>query len=264
MKKITGLFALFFWDSKMKISRSMEYRFDFVSGFIISFIYSLVGPLTQYLIFTQTKGYPGWNINQVLLFQGVLLLWTGFRYLIFGGLRGTIQGIVWKGDFDRYLLKPYSTIGVLMTGCFSFNNIGTVISGIIITIYYASILNVKITLVGAALTVLAVICAVLLYMALLIFFSGIVIVMVQAGRIWEILDSILKFSEYPVEIFPRALQLVFLIFFPIAVFVYFPTQIMLQRLDIIYLTALISSVLLFYLSLRFWNFCLKKYSSAGG
>ncbi len=264
MKKLKGLLILFLHNSKLRIAKSMAYRADFVSGLFISIIYALIGPVTQFLIFTQTKGYPGWTIYQVMLFQGVLLLFTGIRNMFFGDIRTIIVNIIRKGDFDRYLLKPYPSIGVILTSCFSFNNIGTVIAGTVISLYYMVFLKIHITFVSIILILVSFVFAMLFFMALLVTFCGFIIVLVQMPRIWDLLDALLKYAEYPIQIFPKVLQVFFLIIFPFAVFVYFPTQVLLSRLDIIAFVGLISCALLFYLSLKFWNFCIKRYTSAGG
>ncbi len=263
IKKFKGLLSLFFWTSKLRISKNMAYRMDFFSGFFISIVYALIGPITQYLIFTQTKGYPGWTINQVLLFQGLLLLFTGIRNMFFGDIRSIMTDIVRKGDFDRYLLKPYPPIGIILTGCFSFNNIGTVLSGFVITVYFMIKLHITLGLVSILLILVSFVFSMILYMALLIFFSSLIIIFVQ-NRTWEFLDVFIKYSEYPVQIYPKSLQVLFLLIVPFAVFVYFPAQILLSRLDLIALLGFVSCVILFILSNSFWNMFVKRYTSAGG
>jgi len=121
MRTIAGLLRLFIWNSGLRIQQSMEYRADFILGMIISLSFSSIGPVVQYLIFTQTKGYPGWTAVQIVLFQGVILFWVGIRDMAFGQLRSIIMDIFRKGDFDRFLLKPYPPIGILLSSSFSLN-----------------------------------------------------------------------------------------------------------------------------------------------
>ena len=220
--------------------------------------------MVQYLIFTQTKGYPGWNIHQLLLFQGLMLVWLGIRNTAFGDLKQNIINLIWRGDFDRVLLKPYPPIGILLTSGFNFRHFGSVIAGLVVALVAAGKLNLSIGLVQIGLFILGLIFGLLLNMAIDIVFCGIVITIVQTGRLDDFFDKILYFFRYPIEIFPKVIQVTFITVIPFAIWVYFPTQVLLNRINLKILLALPISFVLFQLSLVFWKHCLKKYTSAGG
>ena len=135
--KLPGLLQLFYCNCKMSLDRGMAYRTDFFLNLIISLVFTSMGPIVQYLIFSQTNGYPGWNTDQILLFQGILLFTMGLNNTVLGEVRGTAVNIMRNGDFDRYLIKPYPAIGVLLTGGFSLKHVGTLIAGTAITLYMA-------------------------------------------------------------------------------------------------------------------------------
>lgn len=264
MKTFIGLVELFFLNSKLKIARCMEYRFDFIVGVIVGFFITGFGPLAQYLIYSQTKGYPGWTIQQLILFQGLMLLWFGIRDTVFGDLKQYALDIVRKGDFDRLLLKPYPSIGIILTSGFNIKNSSSVIVGFILTIYGVN--NLKLTL-GLSELLLVMTCFIfgfILNLAIDIFYCGVTIVLVQINRFEEFIENVLNFSRYPVEIFLKIARIFILSFIPLALWVYYPTQVFLHRIDWSILSAFVATSVIFLISLRFWNWCLKKYSSAGG
>ena len=123
MKRFMALVRLFTWNSAIVISRDMQYRFNFITGTVITVLFSLMGPLFQYLLFTKTKGFPSWTVNQVILFQEVLLLTIGLRTTLFGGAKGKFIGLVRNGDFDRLLLRPFSPVGYLLATSFRMDGI---------------------------------------------------------------------------------------------------------------------------------------------
>lgn len=112
MKKILRLFGLFILNSKLNIAKQMEYRFNFFLTSIIALVFSSISPLLQYLIFTQTKGFPGWNLDQIILFQGVLLIVPGLQNLLFGELRYSQADIHHSGSLCHMGIHPCkNTVG---------------------------------------------------------------------------------------------------------------------------------------------------------
>lgn len=264
MKRFISLTNLFVWNSSLSVSRSMQYRFDFIFGTIINLFFSLIGPLVQYLIFTQTKGFPNWNIDQIILFQGVLLFTIGIRNTLFGNSRSQFIQLIRNGEFDRFLLKPVSPIALLLATSFNLDGIGTVFAGIIVTVYSIIKLNLAVSLWQVGLFLLCVICGIIFIVALDIIHCSLIILTVADGGINGILNAYLRFSEYPLEIYSGFLKTLFITFVPVTILVYYPTQVILNRMDIKMLYAS-SGVFMFYaLSLTLWSSVLKKYTSAGG
>lgn len=264
MKTIFRLIGLFFWNSKLRIARSMEYRFNFITGTIISLFFSFIGPMVQYLIFTQTKGYPGWTIQQLILFQGMMLFWMGLRDTAFGDLKQNIMEMVQKGDFDRLLLKPYPPIGVILTSGFNFRNFGTLVAGVVVMALAAGSLKLTLGWEQLGLMILTLIFGLLLNMALDIMFCSAIVYFIHTMRLGEFFDNFLNFARYPVEIFSKVVRLAFLTLVPFAIWIYFPTQVLLNRIDLKIIIAFGVCSGLFWFSLGIWKRCLKKYTSAGG
>jgi ABC-2 type transport system permease protein len=264
VQTVAGLLRLYVYHMKMGISSAMIYRADFITGVFVSIFVSGIGPFVQFLYFTHSRGYPEWTLNQILLFQGLLLLWFGLRDLLFGQVRNTVMDMVWKGDFDRLLLKPYPTVGLLLCSGFQLHGIGSCIAGVLVTVLAFHRLDVSINLWTVPLLIVALICGVVLFMAITIFYCSIVIMLIQISRISELFDRITDFANYPVNIYPLALRVVMIVFLPFAVWTYYPTQILLDRLDYGIWFALAGCVGVFYLSIKVWYLCLKMYTSAGG
>lgn len=264
MKKILRLFGLFVSNSKLNIARQMEYRLNFFLGSFIALIFSGIGPVLQYLIFTQTKGFPGWNLDQIILFQGVLLFVLGLRRMLFGELHWFISHLIWRGELDRLLLKPYPPIGIILASGFSLNSTGSLLAGIIITVYSVIQLNLVIGFLQILLFLVYLAIGLVLFMALEVLFSCMVVVIVRLGRMHEIFDFLSRFGEYPLDIYSNVTRLVFITVVPFAVWVYIPAKILLGSLEFYMLYSLLFSILFFLGSLKVWGLCLRKYTSAGG
>ncbi len=264
METFIDLFKLFFLNCKIKISRNMQYRFDFINGLFVSVLYSSIGVITLFVIYIKTNGYPGWTLNQIILFQGVLLLWNGLKDLIFGDVRNNIDTSIRKGEFDRILLKPFPPIGYILVSGPNYTSLSSMAAGIIVMIIGILRLNITVGVQDVLLFFVFMISGLFLYMAFLVLYCIVTVMIIYMGRISEIMDKLLRFSEYPLQIFSKGFGLVFTYVIPFSIFIYLPTQAFLKRLDITDLISIPVSLLLFFATIKLWNFYLKKYVSAGG
>lgn len=264
MSTVYGLLKLFVWNSKLKLSKRMQYRFDFILGALISLAFAGIGPIFQYLIFTQTKGYPGWTLYQIILFQGVLLIWIGIRDALFADVRWTVEALVRQGGFDRLLLKPYPAIGILLADGISMGNMGALIVGTVISVISVIKLGIHIGPLQVLLFLYFFICGIVLSMAVNVLYCSINIMLIQMWRIGDFFNNLMRFAEYPADIYGDAARVIFVAVIPFAVWVYFPVQALLDRLDGFMVIGSLSCFVLFWLSLKFWGRCLKKYTSMGG
>jgi len=261
---LPGLLRLFLWNCKLDISRNMAYRFNFIAGTLISLLNSGVAPIVQYLIFTTTNGYPGWTVQQLILFQGVLLLWGGVRTMVFGRVLPEMNSLVGSGEFDRLLVKPYPPMGVLLASGFQLSGFAPTIAGVVIIAMSLSSLDVVWHWWTLPLFLVLLLVGCCLYAALLILMCCIILVAIQMGRLGELFEKLLSFSDYPISIYPRILGRLFSIALPFAIWINFPAQTLLNRLDVTMIWGAIVSIVLLFVSHGLWKLCLSKYTSAGG
>lgn len=264
MKTVLSGIDVYLYNCRLRMYAGMQYRADFLFGIVMTMLSSLLGPMVQYFIVMNTKGYPGWNLNQIMLFQGVALTFMGMKSMLFGDIRGVAMQIAWKGDLDRYLLKPYSAIVNIWGNSFQIGALPTVLCGLFISIWFGVSLKIPFSGYTVLLLLLCVVAAMMLCAAIATFLCGIVIMFVRIGRIWETFDVILRFGNYPLNIYPKKLELFFSILVPIAFMAYFPVQIILGNMSEIVFAAFIGVGVLLFAGIKFWNFCMKKYTSAGG
>lgn len=242
----------------------MAYRLNFFLDSFISLFLSFIGPLLQYLIFSQTRGFPGWDLNQIILFQGLLLFHLGLRNSMFGSLHFFVMDLVRKGEFDRLLLKPYPAIGVILASGFNPRSMGSILAGGIIIVSSVITLKLEITPFTIGLLIVLTLFGLFLYMGFEIIYSSAVIVLVHLGRLYDILHLFTRFGEFPLEIFTRALGIFFITAVPMAIWVNFPARVLLGRGSINIVYSLGFSIVFFSMALLLWRACLKRYTSAGG
>jgi ABC-2 type transport system permease protein len=242
----------------------MIYKVNFIIGLIVDMFANGVGPVFQYLLFTQTKGYPGWTLEQIILFQGMLLFVFGIKNCLFSGIKENIMSWVRTGEFDRVLLKPYPPIAMLFARGFNINRIGNIIGGAILITAMAYRLQLSISPGIILLGIMSIVVCLLFLISVDIMFCTLSITILQLRRFSEFVDSLLRFSHFPLEIFPRLLQMIFIFIIPFAALIYVPVQTLLKRLPLYMYSSFIIVFIWFGINIIFWNKNLKNYSSAGG
>ena len=91
---------------KMKLARTMAFRFSFFGTFIADGTYFLVQLLAFSVIYSQVDSIGGWSRGQMLIFVGTFSMINGLNmvFYFFG-----VDSIPWKireGGLDLYITKP--------------------------------------------------------------------------------------------------------------------------------------------------------------
>lgn len=259
-----SFFRLFILNCKNTLSRHMQYRVDFLIGFFVSTIIAFAQPAIQILFFRGVNGFEGWSINQIVVFQGVVVLWMGLKDTLFGRIRTDVQAMIRDGSFDRLLNKPYSVLILIFSGGFNFLSIGTLTAGIIILNYGISLNNLINGVYEYLIFVIYIFFGLILYVSMLIIYCAVVIHLVAMNRLEEIMDKFLRFSEYPVNIYSVIIKSILLLLIPLSLFTYYPAVILLHGFDKLSLISVIVSIVLLFVSIKIFNKSLKKYASTGG
>lgn len=255
---------LFAWYARIRLQSNMSYRADFIVGMIISLCVAAVGPLFQFLLFTTTKGYPGWTLHEVMLFQGIVLLFSGLRDILFGNVFSEVNIMVWRGEFDRMLILPHRPIKLMLCSGFNAGGIGVLLSGIVLLCYSASVLGVVVTPLRVLLVLLGVTCGLVLYCSFLVWYCVLMVMVTRNSRMEEIIISLFNFANYPAQIFPSPIGTILSTVLPFLVIAYFPAQVLLGRADSAVVPGMFVCVLLLAISLFVWERMLKRYTSVGG
>jgi ABC-2 type transport system permease protein len=199
-----------------------------------------------------------------MLFQAVLLCWLGLTQTIFGDIFPLMEAVIKYGLFDRYLILPYPPIGIILTRGFNYRSSGTFLAGVIVLIYSIIKMNILISWIKVFLFIGFVFTGMLLYISFIIFYCTLALRLISVFRLRELLNNIILLGNFPVEVFSGFLKIIYLTVLPMAIWINFPTRILLGRLTPISFCSVVVSILLFLISLFVWKNQLKKYSSAGG
>ncbi len=231
----------------------------FMIGKILRFAMSL---LFLWLIRENVKVFAGYTTDQMIVFFLTYQLVDLVAQVFYRGVY-MFSNQVRSGEFDFLLAKPISPLFRSLTGLPDINDTVFLLPTIGIMAWIFSTLNLDITLQSALWYCLLLFNSFLVATALhiLVLVIGILTTEVD-GIIWLYRDLV-KLGEFPITIYPEILKLALFFIVPVGIMVTIPAEVLLNiKPAISATTTLIFGVIFLLVSLRIWNWSLKKYSSA--
>lgn len=248
---------------KTALASRMAYRGDFFMSMIIMLLVELGAPMITILVYQNGASFPGWTMYEVLLIQGIFLLARGIAFPFFFGIVWNTIDRVREGTFDLLLIKPKSALFMAIVTAFDSEDLGKLFGGI--ALFALSVNRVTPPGIWEWLQFLALFfisLAVLFGFALIL--AGLGIVWIGNYRVYEIFFSLINFGMYPTVIFSKGLQTFITLFIPIAILGFMPAAALLGRPAAGTVGSVAVSIAFLLLSLWFWHWMLKKYTSVGG
>jgi len=229
----------------------------FLFGKILRFIFFIVFLL---FIIKGVNNLAGYSTNQTIFFFLSFSVVDTISQFLFREVYRFRSQIV-TGDFDLVLSKPISALFRVLLGGADVMDFITIPPLFAATYYVGSLLNPDVN---------QVILYLLLILSALIISAGFHILVMSLGIITLEIDHTMmiyrdlsSMGRFPIDIYQQPLRGILTYFIPIGIMMTLPTKALIGLVNI--KGAFISFIIAFFimfLSLRFWNFALRKYSSA--
>lgn len=237
---------------RINIVAEMEFRSNFIIRIIFYFLSVgvQVAMIETYFRFTNSIG--SWSRPEVFVLAGIFrLIEGGFHIFLYTNLMG-LSDIVRTGELDMYLTKPVNSLFLLSVSRQQWYELSTFVSGILFLIYFLPQQSLALWIMIFVLSFLG-----LVYLSsLILMFATLVFYMNRVSAISSIMDAISKISRFPLDIFGRAVA-------PLLLVVTVPSRIILGKTGVSdVIIQILGSVAIFTLAYMFWQYSLKRYSSA--
>lgn len=248
-----------FWSTA--IATELEYRLNFVIATVTS-IGNLVGSLFGLFLFYRTGyNFPGWNWSEATIVVGLFTLLQGFAATFLVPNLNSIVKQVEEGTLDFVLLKPISSQFWLSTKTISPWGTPDLLFGVILIVYAGNNLSLSWQNYLASLIPLGF--GIVILYSLWFMLGATSIWFVKVYNVTEVLRGLLEAGRYPMVAYPAVYRFFFTFVVPVAFLTTVPAQAMLNRGQLVWsLVAAILAGILFALSIWFWRFALRFYTSA--
>lgn len=262
MIKIFQSFKFIWSFARMQISSGMMYRFAFWG----SCFYNVIMSAMQILMFdaiSKYGGVAGWSRYQLYIFAGTFMILNGLDFTFIGfGLR-SIPDRIRTGTLDFAKTKPVSTLVFVTYGCPDVGTFLQVILGSIFVIYCAikmQVLNVLSVLLYIAAIILMFF---LIYSIKLILYS-VSFWTVKASATHEIVSLMNNFAnKLPSTAIKGIWKVILYVIFPVGLLSNLPSSAFLGMGGFrMWITAVLVTVVLYFVGVKLWKKGLKIYDSA--
>jgi len=251
------------------IRSQMQYR----ASFIMLTLGHLVATGTEFLalwaLFERFGLIAGWTLPEVALFYGL----ASVSFAISEGVaRGfdMFAPMVKRGDFDRILLRPRSTILQIGASEVQLMRIGRFGQGLIVLLWSASALNVTWTLARILLLLWTLCCGAALFSGLFVLQATSAFWTTESLEVWNTLTyGGVETAKFPLSLYEDWFRKFFTYIIPLAAVTYFPALAILDKTDPLGTSRLFQSAIplggmvFLGVALLLWQVGVRHYHSTG-
>lgn len=213
-----------------------------------------------YFLISKTNGLVGYTVYQTLFFTATYILIDTIAQFLFRSVYSFRQLVI-SGDLDLILLKPIKPLFRCLFGAPDPVDLITIPPIIILVAYFGSFLDPS--FVHIIYYVLLVMNGLFISMAFHIFVISLGIITLEVDHTVMIFRDLSSMARVPIDIYKEPLKSILTFVVPIGLMFTIPAKGLLGLMAPIGVaSALLFGFTLLTMSFRFWNFALKKYTSA--
>lgn len=255
---------------KLSIKQSTQFRGTWCLGVLAQFLNYGATIVSLYIVILSLGEVKGWSASEMIFIYALSLLAYAIAASIFYGPCMVIGSKILNGDLDQTLTKPMSVLIYEIVSNFNIGYISHILLGM--TLMAVAIVKMKFhfsVLIFLSLTGI-VFCGALIQASMLILASVFCFFMINGNPLLTfIVYQARNFIQYPINIYPIAIQIILTFILPYAFINFYPVVNLLGKADLAIGGAILGWMLpivapvLFVMSIIFWNKSLKHYNSSG-
>lgn len=254
-----------YWEfMKQNAKVMLEYRADFIIGFLSTFVLQIGGIFFVWVVFANVGEIKGWSFYEVTFVYGLLTLAKSINHIFFDNL--WVLGMIYirEGKFDTLLLRPISPLFHLIADRLQQDGFGNFVIGLILVFGSLGNLNVSFGFMDYILLVVFVISGGLIFAAINLITCTSSFWVVQSNIFMWSVFSLSDFALYPLSIYKKFISMIITWIIPYAFASFYPASLFLDKgYSIISWLSPIVAVVLCLIAKQVWNFGIRSYSSTG-
>ncbi|KQC13726.1 MAG: hypothetical protein APR63_07680 [Desulfuromonas sp. SDB] len=242
-------------------------RVNFFTYFFTIVLYNALNIIFLKVVFSYIPVINGWSFYELLFIFGYFTIVTGLFYMLFSWCLWFPNSYIIRGKLDlirQYPINPLFYITVLELGN-SIMEINSVVLGIAVLTYswFKLCLNFDVFIFFKL--IISLTGSFLLISSYFLFFSAVSFKIKSTAFMGTPFMEIVQFSQYPVSIYAHWLRFVLIYIIPVSFIAFFPSASILRagHYGVFHLITLLVGLGLFYFSVKFWFYNLRRYESVG-
>jgi ABC-2 type transport system permease protein len=255
--KILGVFY------KAAILTDLEYRANFLTHLMLSVLGAAWTVITMSIFFLHTDHIGDWSFHEALIVLGLFQMFIGLVDALITPNVMDFTEYLRLGTMDFILTKPLNSQFHASFRRINVFRLADALLGLGIIVYATGRLQAAPSADRALLFVLLGISAAVILYALIMLLITSAFWLIQLENVMELLFTFYEAGRFPVNIFPGWVRALLTFVVPIAFITTVPASVLLGRLNAEFaLYAAAAAVILLAVSIWFWRYAVRHYSSA--
>lgn len=248
---------------KNAVSYEAQYRHDTWLHIVTNALWIAVIITTIEIIFGQTKEIVGWSKPEVYLLSIVYIIMDEIYTLFFKKNMLNLSEIITLGELDLMLTKPAHALFLATTRIVLVRSLFRMCIHIGLLTWALWHWQFSFSPYYIPIAIILVLCGVIVEYSFLLLLNTLGFWFLRFDNINSLWDILSVMGRYPISVLPKFIKLIILTIVPIAFIGYIPTATLLGKWPIqSILYSLGFTAMIFILAIQFWNFAVRRYSSA--
>lgn len=265
MERIAILGAL----ASASIRSEFQYRANAITSILGGLLYQMTGFVTVWIIVARFNEIGGWSLGEITFLYGMRLTSHGIFYACFSQMFEADR-VLLTGEYDRYLLRPFSPLLQLFTRKLRINCFGDLLGGTLLLSVASSRVDVDWSPAAGLFLLAAVVGGALVEGSVQITLGSLSFRFLQTTSVRTTVNEVFNlYGNYPFSIFPKLLEYLLTFALPVAFVAFLPSTLILDRRDSLHVSPVLAAitplvgVTLFLIALRIWRWQSRNYQSSG-
>jgi ABC-2 type transport system permease protein len=212
-------------------------------------------------IFKHTDALAGYTLAEAALFFLTFNMVDILAQLFFRGIYG-IRGLIREGEFDYFLIQPLNVLYRVAFNTVDFLDVLTIIPVFIVTSFVLKQIPAASDPLHVALYVVLLLNGLFIAFAIHVGVASLAVLTQEMDNTIWLYRDLMTLGRFPVDIYAAAMRGIITFVMPIAVMISFPSKALLGLLSPAGIAqALVMSAVSVGLSLWFWRFATRRYTS---
>lgn len=213
----------------LHIKSVMQYRLSFFLTTFGQFVTAFTSFFGIRFMFERFHGVEGFGYGQVLLCFSVVMMAFSLGELVGGGL-AVFPRMLGNGEFDRVLVRPRSTLLLVLVPKMDFTRMGLFIQSVVVLAFAIPQSGVAWTGAKALTLILMIVSGSVIFFSLFLVFAGIAFFTLEGLNFFNLLTyGGREYGKYPFSIYGREILRFLTFVVPLALFQYYPLLYLLDR-----------------------------------
>jgi len=262
LRRHARLFALYF--SQYAKAR-LEYRADFFSSVLASFLGTAAAFGFLLIVFSRVPTVQGWSFPEMVFLYGFSLIPLGLFNVFSWNLYLFADRYLIEGRFDRVLLRPVSSVFQVLFESFRLESLQETLTGIAAVVWAVHRMGVRYGAIDLLLFAAWAVCGAVIYLAIFVALTATSFWIEDRVGISPPVFNLMQFGRYPLTIYDGWVRFTLSFVIPFAFASFYPTARFLHHPEFLrefWAVPFVAAVTLAF-SLTLWRSGVARYHSTG-